>query len=77
MPIYDYRCQDCDKTFEVLVRGGQVPPCPSCGGSHLEKCVSLPAAPGKSAGLVREGRAQAAREGHFSNYRRSELAGKV
>ena len=31
MPIYEYRCSNCDVTFEVLVRGGDAVTCPQCG----------------------------------------------
>ena len=72
MPLYDYHCQDCDKTFELLVRSSTIPACPACAGQHLEKLLSRPAAPGQSAAMVSRARAQAAREGHFSNYRASE-----
>ncbi|MCE1244742.1 zinc ribbon domain-containing protein [Oryzomicrobium sp.] len=68
MPLHDFRCQDCAAAFEALVRAGRAPVCPLCGSGRLEKCVSLPAAPGKSATLIREGRARAARAGHFSHY---------
>ncbi len=40
MPIYEYRCYNCDVTFEVLVRGGGDVACPHCGGSSLKKLVS-------------------------------------
>lgn len=72
MPIYDYRCKDCDKTFELLVRSSTVPTCPSCGSTQLDKQVSLPAPPGQTAGIVAKARAKAAKEGHFSNYKASE-----
>lgn len=72
MPIYDYRCKDCDKTFELLVRSSSIPVCPTCGNSRLEKLVSRPAAPGQTAGILAQARSQAAREGHFSNYKASE-----
>lgn len=68
MPLFDFRCPACDKTFELLVRGGQAPCCPRCGGAALEKQVSAPAAPPQSGQLVRQARAQARREGHFSHY---------
>lgn len=45
MPIYDYRCQECGKTFETLVRSSNVPACPECGSAHLEKLLSIPAPP--------------------------------
>ena len=72
MPIYDYRCLDCHKTCELLVKLSTVPNCPSCGSVNLEKLVTAPAAPGQSAGMVSRARAQAGREGHFSNYRAAE-----
>lgn len=73
MPIYDYRCNGCNKAFELLVRSTTVLACPECGSLQLEKLVSLPAAPGKTAGILKRARIQAAREGHFSNYKASEL----
>jgi len=72
MPLYDYRCSACSQTFELLVRAGTVPTCPSCGSPQLEKQVSAPAAPGKSAGILKRARTRAAKEGHFSNYKASE-----
>lgn len=73
MPIFDFHCRACGTTSELLVRASAVPSCPACGSDALDKRICAPAAPGQSAGLVREARAQAAREGHFSNYRRSEI----
>lgn len=72
MPIFDYRCNDCDKTFELLVRASAVPVCPACGGQQIEKLVSLPAPQGQTASILARARTQAAREGHFSNYKPSE-----
>ncbi len=44
MPIYEYRCEPCENTFETLVRSSQdVPHCPSCGSIDLEKQFSVPA----------------------------------
>lgn len=45
MPLYAYRCSDCDREFETLVRSGETPQCPSCGGSGLERLLSLIAKP--------------------------------
>ncbi|HYE37501.1 zinc ribbon domain-containing protein [Methylocaldum sp.] len=72
MPIYDYHCSQCDKTFELLVSQSAVPACPECGNQSMEKLPSLTAPKGKTAGLVSRARAQAARQGHFSNYAPSE-----
>lgn len=72
MPIFDYHCTPCNKTFELLVRSTTVPACPHCGGAQLEKLVSMPAPQGQTGTFVARARAQAAREGHFSNYKPSE-----
>jgi putative FmdB family regulatory protein len=72
MPIYDYRCEGCNKIFELLVKASTTPSCPACGSAQLEKLVSLPAAPGQTAEFISRARSQAAREGHFSNYKASE-----
>ena len=74
MPIYDYYCGKCDRSVELLIRGSTIPVCPTCGSDQLEKLVSKPAPHGKTKGIVAEARKQAAREGHFSNYSKSELA---
>ncbi|MEQ1601198.1 MAG: zinc ribbon domain-containing protein [Methylophilaceae bacterium] len=72
MPLYDFYCPKCEKTFEMLVKiTSSSPGCPECGGG-LEKQLSRTSAPGKSAGIIKRARAQAASEGHFSNYKPSE-----
>lgn len=68
MPLYDFHCSQCDKTVELLTRHDAAPACPACGHPKLDKLVSKPATPGQSADRVRAARAQARREGHFSNY---------
>ena len=42
MPIYEYRCEDCDTKFEKLVRSGDANglACPSCGAEHLKMELS-------------------------------------
>lgn len=74
MPIHDYHCAACDHEFELLVRGGTLPACPRCGGTVLERRVSLTAPQATSAAVVAAGRRAAAREGHFSHYSRAERA---
>jgi putative FmdB family regulatory protein len=76
MPIYDFHCKKCDRTFELLVRGPLASACPQCGSEKLEKQVSLPAAQGKTSGMLARARTQAAREGHFSHYAPSERPGR-
>jgi putative FmdB family regulatory protein len=45
MPIYEYRCEPCDHTFETLIRTpSDVVHCPKCGTIELTKQFSVPAA---------------------------------
>ncbi|MBI5148068.1 zinc ribbon domain-containing protein [Candidatus Pacearchaeota archaeon] len=39
MPVYEYRCKDCNAKFEVLYRQGDEVKC-ECGSENLEKLVS-------------------------------------
>lgn len=72
MPIYAYRCRSCSAEFELLVRAGTPQQCPQCGSTALDKRLSAPAPPGRSAAVVRAGRRAAASEGHFSHYTAAE-----
>lgn len=42
MPIYEYRCEACAHTFEVLQKMSDEPlkKCPECGVMQLKKLVS-------------------------------------
>lgn len=40
MPIYEYHCKNCGRTFEELVFGDDVPECPSCHSADTEKLIS-------------------------------------
>jgi len=44
MPLYEYHCTGCEAEFELLIRGGEAPACPSCGTANVEKLLSVPAA---------------------------------
>lgn len=44
MPLFEYACKSCDHQFESLVRGGEIPECPSCHGTTLERRQSVFAA---------------------------------
>jgi len=72
MPLYSYHCAKCDKDVELLVSSSDTPACPTCGSKKLERLVSRTAPEAKSRGLIKAARAQAAREGHLSNFSRSE-----
>jgi putative FmdB family regulatory protein len=38
MPIFDFKCKDCGKEFEKLVRAADMPPeCIHCGSKDTEK----------------------------------------
>jgi len=43
MPLYEYRCQECDHLFELFVRQGSEPAlkCPQCGSTEVRKVFSL------------------------------------
>jgi len=63
MPIYEYRCKECSRVFELLVRGaeGEGPECPECGSGELKRLFSLFAsrsegsATGGPAAMMRQG----------------------
>jgi putative FmdB family regulatory protein len=52
MPIYEYVCESCGETTEVLVRVSQPAPevCPSGDGGHLHRVLSAHNAPSGGAG---------------------------
>ena len=40
MPIFDYKCRQCNNEFELLVIGKTVPECPACHQLDLEQLFS-------------------------------------
>jgi len=40
MPIFEYCCQECGKTFEYLVLGTPDPRCPGCDSRKVCKLMS-------------------------------------
>lgn len=40
MPLYDFRCPECDARFEAQVPYGQCPPCPECASADTERLLS-------------------------------------
>ena len=73
MPLYSYRCDACSAEFESLVSSEADPACPTCGATTLTRMISRIAPEGKSKSLLKSARSQAAKEGHLSNYSKSEL----
>lgn len=45
MPIFEYRCSDCQTRFERLVRSGTTVQCPQCESIQVEKQLSVIAKP--------------------------------
>ncbi len=41
MPIFEYVCEDCEKTFETLVLDtGETVVCPGCESARLRRLIS-------------------------------------
>lgn len=43
MPLYKYRCTECENIFKVLQKNGkkdEQPECPECGSSEVERMIS-------------------------------------
>ena len=61
MPLYEYQCDACQRTVELLVRNpSEKPSCPVCGDDHLEKVLSVPASPAVRGGGLPVARSQSA-----------------
>ena len=50
MPIFEYRCSDCEREFEAFVTTARAAACPSCHGQNLEKLLSSPGMVGSNGG---------------------------
>jgi putative FmdB family regulatory protein len=49
MPLFEYKCHECNHTFEELVFSSEAKPtCPKCGSTHTSKLLSMFAAGGGS-----------------------------
>lgn len=40
MPLFEYRCADCHRDFELLIRPSETACCPTCGEANVEKLFS-------------------------------------
>jgi putative FmdB family regulatory protein len=49
MPIFEYHCRDCGRSFETFVTGERKAACPGCHGDNLAKLLSRPGMVGASA----------------------------
>ncbi len=52
MPLYEYRCSECDATLEAIQAFSAAPleDCPECGRATLKKLLSAPAFQFKGSG---------------------------
>ena len=50
MPIFEYRCNDCDRNFEAFVTADRSAECPACHGASLVKQLSSPGMVGATNG---------------------------
>lgn len=47
MPLFDFTCADCGRSFELLLRGAkESPACPHCASVRVEKQLALVAVKG-------------------------------
>ena len=53
MPLFEYRCSDCEREFEAFVTGERTAECPACHGANLVKRFSSPGMVGASNGSSR------------------------
>jgi putative FmdB family regulatory protein len=53
MALYENACKSCASRFETLVRGSEIPECPSCHGTDLERRLSVFAAHTATAGAAK------------------------
>jgi putative FmdB family regulatory protein len=53
MPIFEYRCADCEREFEAFVTTDRTAECPACRGANLMKLLSSPGMVGTSNGSAR------------------------
>jgi putative FmdB family regulatory protein len=64
MPIYEYRCNGCEKTFEVIQKFSDDPikECIHCSGKEVEKLISQSSFILKGGGWHKDGYANKKKE---------------
>jgi len=65
VPLYEYRCTDCDHRFDALVPASRadLTACPSCGAEQARRLLSVFSAPRAGASPTRGGDGAAAPSG--------------
>ena len=54
MPLFEYKCSDCDREFEAFVTTDRTAECPACHGANLEKLLSSPGMVGAAHGTRKD-----------------------
>ncbi|MGH7129174.1 MAG: FmdB family zinc ribbon protein [Planctomycetaceae bacterium] len=54
MPLFEYVCRECERSYELLIRGDDPARCPQCGSEQADKLLSAPAAHATRAGRFSE-----------------------
>ena len=69
MPLYKYRCNECDNEFKVLRLNGEDedPECPKCGSKSVERMVSSVGIRFKGKGFYRTDYKSSSYKGNGSN----------
>jgi putative FmdB family regulatory protein len=76
MPLYTYKCQNCDAEFELLVGSSDVPACLACGSKELQQQVARICREIKYPAIATSWRRAAAAGGDLSNFSQKEIATK-
>ena len=51
MPLFEFYCEDCQQSNELLVGRAEKPACPKCGSRKMEKLMSAAAGRVSAGGL--------------------------
>jgi putative FmdB family regulatory protein len=76
MPLYAYKCENCNAEFELLVRSSDVPACPTCGSEKLQQQIARICAEIKYPAIAKSWRKAAVASGDLTNFSKQELKTK-
>jgi putative FmdB family regulatory protein len=48
MPMYDFECQGCGHVWEMVASLDEMPPCPECKATQVERLMGAPKIAGKA-----------------------------
>ncbi len=52
MPLFEFYCEHCQNSVELLAARGEKPGCPKCGSKKMEKLMSAAAGRVSTGGLA-------------------------